>query len=291
MGEGTAGDVCTVRQRRGGPVSQLSASLSTAHPVPTNPVRLIGSHRVLSIWPTYSVAPTLEYFAWSPLIAQALSRNSHVLSAGPLRRADPIAPLALFWHRSQQPLPPICAPDSRAPRSTRPPRRLRSTASASPRRRRRRLGVQREEPPRHTHGRARLRRLPVAGAVDVRVADGETRHAAATRAGRWCSAYAMYARARRGPNAVSRDVQALALNRMYISTDAAPDFVHKLSADLEVEGWAVFSPLDLGLNREEQAVDMSVLVTAEEFVGWVFTSCNGGLRVGARRPPSTSGDV
>ncbi|KAJ7711957.1 hypothetical protein B0H16DRAFT_1703170 [Mycena metata] len=120
--------------------------------------------------------------------------------------------------------------------------------------------------------------LPVARVPDyldvrVRVADGETRH----------SRRAMVQRVRdvrtgAGPNTVSRNVQALALSRVYLSTHAAPDFVRELSVDLEAEGEE---------QAVAQAVDMNVPVAAEEFVGIGFSSLTSNvvqLARGAKDP-------
>ncbi|KAJ7696365.1 hypothetical protein B0H16DRAFT_1350503 [Mycena metata] len=267
---------------------------------------LIGSHRVLSVWPTYSVAPTLKYFAWSPLIAQALSRNFHILSAGPLPAAltqsypSPYSSTAASnsvasfrpYHPSAPPIAGLLGLHVR--RGDFEAHCVRLADAGWEYNAWNLLGTPAYAPASNT---SLWPALP--DYLDVRVADRETRHAAAMRHC-WPSRAAMVQRVRdvragAGPNAGSRDVQAQPLNRIYISTDAAPDFVRELTADLQAEGWAVFSSLDLELHREEQAVvqavDMSVLVAAEEFVGVGFSSLTSNvvqLRLASGREARTT---
>ncbi|KAJ7035806.1 hypothetical protein C8F04DRAFT_1394600 [Mycena alexandri] len=267
---------------------EMSAPCVSVEGAPVFQYLFIGSHRILSVWPTYSVAPTLKYFAWSPLIAQALSHNFHILS-------------------------PAAVPTSLSPSGAPSPSPLNNSfASFRP--------YQPSTPPiagllglhvRRGDFEAHCVRLVDAGweynawnllgtpayanndsvwpalpdYLDVRVAEGETRHEAAMRHC-WPSREAMVQRVRdvragAGPNAASRQVQAKALNRIYISTDASRAFILELTADLQAEGWEVFSSFDLELNMEEkavaQAVDMSVLVAAEEFVGVGFSSLTSNV--------------
>ncbi|KAJ7738978.1 hypothetical protein B0H16DRAFT_1569407 [Mycena metata] len=272
----------------------------------------VGSHRVLSVWPTYGVAPTLKYFAWSPLIAQALSHNFHILSPAALPASltpfsSPSAPL----FPSGAPSPPAANSSFASFRPYHP--------SAAPIAGLLGLHVRRGD------FKAHCVRLADAGweynawsllgtpayanndsvwpalpdYLDVRVAEGETRHKAAMRHC-WPSREAMVQRVRdvragAGPNASSRQVPAQELNRIYISTDASRAFVLELTADLQAEGWEVFSSFDLELNMEQQAVaqavDMSVLVAAEEFVGVGFSSLTSNvvqLRLASGREARTT---
>ncbi|KAJ7138598.1 hypothetical protein C8R46DRAFT_1321598 [Mycena filopes] len=266
---------------------------------------LVGSHRILSLWPTYSIGPVLKYFSWSPLITQVLFRNFHILSST-------AAPAAL----SPSAPPPRALPSSFS--ASLPPPPTSPFRSFSP--------YRASEPPiagllglhvRRGDFQAHCVRLADAGweynawnllgtpayaraangtddptwpalpdHLDARA--GESRRDAALRHC-WPSTAAIVQRV--------SDVRALSLlststrggrksaplNRIFIATDAPRPFVLELTAHLQAEGWeAVFSSHDLELvSLEEravaQAIDMSVLVAAEEFVGVGFSSLSSNV--------------
>ncbi|KAJ7277277.1 hypothetical protein C8J57DRAFT_1713699 [Mycena rebaudengoi] len=221
--------------------------------------RLVGDDGVLPLWLTYGSSPALKAFAWSPLITRALERNFHLLSAAP---PPPLSPpfahrFLLPPHQRQHPRqrlsslplsafapPPLphhtATPPHRAARATRPPRRLRR-ALHQPRGRGRALRlVERIRVPQ----RVRPRALPVLPEY-LDVPDGMSHHAAAL-VHRWLSAEEILARA------------------------------------CTADGWAhVASSLDMQLPRDEQAVtqaiDMSVLVGVETFIGVGFSSLTSNI--------------
>jgi len=55
---------------------------------------MMGSPRVLSLWPTFSVSPVLTSFKWSPIVNGAVEKNLRQmgLSTGP-SDADPVGPV------------------------------------------------------------------------------------------------------------------------------------------------------------------------------------------------------
>ncbi|KAJ7189634.1 hypothetical protein GGX14DRAFT_507571 [Mycena pura] len=258
-----------------------------------------GSPRVLSIWPSYGAAPTLKYFAWSPLITAALYRNYHLFGAGePPEYLQPTG------------VAPYTFTSFRALHTSEPP--VKGTLA---------VHVRRGDYEGHCVSLADWSALynawsalgnPTVGTYPARpdfvsatpkeyvwpalpdhfaVPEGKTQREAAL-AHCWPSPDAIVARARR----VREEAPAgQELRRMYISTNGDPAWVRELAALLVADGWEeVKSSLDMELTLEEQAVgqavDMGVLTAAEAFIGVGFSSLTSNVvqirLAGGRHPGS-----
>ncbi|KAJ7154466.1 hypothetical protein C8R46DRAFT_1005481 [Mycena filopes] len=244
-----------------------------------------GSPRVLSVWPSYGDSPTLKYFAWSPLISAALFRNFHLLShlAVPNILAPSTEPPYIFTSFSPYP--------SSSPH-------IDGLLG---------LHVRRGDYEGHCAGLAYVGAgynswsllgtpglsKPEDGFEWPNLPDyldaheGESQQDAVLRHC-WPSSDAIVARVRR------LRVLQHSLRRVYISTNGEREWVDGLAALLRAEGWEVASSLDLELTQQQravsQAVDMSILVAAESFVGVGFSSLTSNvvqIRLGAGRPPNT----
>jgi hypothetical protein len=96
----------------------------------------------------------------------------------------------------------------------------------------------------------------------------------ATHAHCWPTPEQIVARARavRTASASGEHFPAQRLRAVYVSTNGKPEWVAGLAALLRADGWeSVGSSVDMQLAKDEQAVaqaiDMSVLVAAESFIG------------------------
>ncbi|KAJ7452727.1 hypothetical protein B0H11DRAFT_1820868 [Mycena galericulata] len=234
---------------------------------------------VLSIWPSYGTSPTLKEFAWSALITRAISRNFALLSSDPY-------PLAAF-----SPL----------------------RASAPPIQGLLGIHVRRGDYDKHCHnlvdwgadyiawnlfGRPDIVRtgrypaLPDYLTVPNGVSRGEAAYAHC-----WPSAREIIERIRavRAMSESGESFPAQHLRAVYIATNGEPEWVNALAELLKVDGWdTVSSSLNMQLSKDEvavaQAVDMSVLVSAETFIGDGFSSLSADvaqLRLAGGRHPDT----
>ncbi|KAJ6467960.1 hypothetical protein C8R47DRAFT_1303095 [Mycena vitilis] len=254
----------------------------------------IGSRRVVSIWPDYSTSPVLQYFAWSPLIAAAISRHFHLLS--------------------RDALPTFLAPIGE------PPHGFLSFApyisSAPPIAGLLGIHVRRGDYEGHCISLAdvgadynawNLMGTPSPGVapdtkssnfvwpalpdyLDIR-ANQSRRDAALAHC--WPSSAAIVGRAREVRSSAATLLHQ-DLRRIYISTNGEWSWVTNLAAELRADGWTVASSLDLLLTREEtavgQALDMSILVAAETFIGVGFSSLTSNvvqIRLGGGRDART----
>ncbi|KAF7357078.1 SH3 and PX-domain-containing 3 [Mycena sanguinolenta] len=258
-----------------------------------------GSPRVLSIWPSYGIAPPLKYFAWSPLITAALYRNFHLFGAGePPEYLTPTSP-APYKFTSFRPLhasgPPVrgtlgihirrgdyeghcvfLADYSAAYNAW--------SALGTPG-----LGTY---PSRPDFVSATPKNYVWPALADhFTVPEGKTQRDAALDHC-WPTPEAIVARARR----VRQEAPVgQNLRRMYISTNGDRTWVGDLTAMLLADGWEeVKSSWDMELTLEEQAVghavDMGVLTAAEAFIGVGFSSLSSNVvqirLAGGRHPGS-----
>ncbi|KAJ7130670.1 hypothetical protein C8R46DRAFT_924759 [Mycena filopes] len=264
---------------------------------------IIGSERVLSLWPLYGKSPALQHFAWSPLITETLFRNFHVLSP----HAPPgfLAPVGARPYRFQS-YPPY-----------RP--------SASPFTGLLGVHVRRGDFDQHcvnlanggidynawnllgTPGltprpsRPGFRSATPDGYVwpalpdYLDVPEGKSRRDAAFDHC-WPSPEAIAARIHKvRAEAVSGSKYARQdLRKVYIASNGDSDFIGGVAALLRADGWDVSSSLDMELSLEgyavSQAVDMAVLTGAESFIGVGFSSLTSNvvqIRLGAGRAAET----
>ncbi|KAJ7264068.1 hypothetical protein B0H12DRAFT_1102754 [Mycena haematopus] len=227
-----------------------------------------GSSRVLSIWPTYGDAPTLKYFAWSPLITAALFRNAHLFSpsSSPPAYLAPTSP------------PPYTFQSFHPLHTSEPP--ISGTLG---------IHVRRGDYENHcvfladygsSYNAWNALGTPGLNASYPALPDyfdvpkGVSPHDAAL-AHCWPSADAIVDRARR----VREGAQDL--RRIYISTNGDRAWVGNLTALLAADGWEAASSHDMELTKEEQAVgqavDMAVLTAAESFIGVGFSSLSSNV--------------
>ncbi|KAF8217558.1 hypothetical protein K438DRAFT_2037038 [Mycena galopus ATCC 62051] len=248
----------------------------------------IGSDRVLSLWPSYGHSPTLEHFAWSPLITAALFRNFNLF--GP-----------------KDDVPNYLVPSGNSPYNFQSFRPLHNS-----------------EPPITGTLGVHVRRGDYDGHC-VNLANGGAAYNAWNALGtpsignKTPSAYpalpdyldvpegksyrdAAFDHCWPSPATIVRrthQIRAYAalgqnLRRIYISTNGDSSWVGELTALLEADGWQASSSLDMKLTLEEravgQAVDMAVLTSAEMFIGVGFSSLTSNVvqvRLAGGRHPST----
>ncbi|KAJ6529724.1 hypothetical protein B0H19DRAFT_1082835 [Mycena capillaripes] len=249
--------------------------------------RFIGSSRVISLWPSYGDSPTLKYFAWSPLITAALIRNFEVLSPhAPPKFLAPIihsrpSNVEFFrpYHASEKPIAGLLGIHVRrgdyeghcvslanggadynawnllgTPGITRP-------ASTSP-------SFQSSTP--HSY---------VWPAIPdyLNVPEGQSRRDAA------------FAHCWPSPEAIVARVHAVRASAAAGEFSPQQHFrkVGDLAALLQADGSDVSSSFDMALDLEQhavsQAVDMSVLASAESFIGDGFSSLTSNCRPDATR--------
>ncbi|KAJ6529733.1 hypothetical protein B0H19DRAFT_1193152 [Mycena capillaripes] len=265
----------------------------------------IGSSRVISLWPSYGDSPTLKYFAWSPLITAALFRNFDVLSPhappkslAPVTQSRPSTVESFRpYHASEQPIAGLLGIHVRrgdyeghcvnlanggadynawnllgTPGITRPAYTSPDFQSSTP----------------HSY---------VWPAIPdyLNVPESQSRRDAAF-AHCWPSPEAIVARvhAVRASAATGASSPQQYLRRVYISTNGDKAWVSDLAALLQADEWEVSSSFDMALNAEQQAVsqavDMSVLASAESFIGDGFSSLSSNvvqIRLGGGRDPRT----
>ncbi|KAJ7615972.1 hypothetical protein FB45DRAFT_935035 [Roridomyces roridus] len=259
--------------------------------------------KVLEIWPSYGTSPALIQFKWSPLVGRALSRNYDLLTLDP------------------HSIPPALIPSYTPPRkgiiglgkST--PYPLSSftpyPASSTPITGLLALHVRRGDYAEHCRRLASLgtgyNAWNAFGRPDVRAAhptlpalpdyldvpEGVSREDASY-AHCWPTAESIVQRV----HTVRKDsaVSGLQLRSVYIATNGEPEWVAQLMAQLKADNWDLVSTsLDMKLMRDEravaQAVDMSVLVAAEMFIGVGFSSLSSNvvqLRLAGGRMPETN---
>ncbi|KAJ6491017.1 hypothetical protein C8R45DRAFT_991344 [Mycena sanguinolenta] len=258
-----------------------------------------GSPRVLSIWPSYGDAPTLKYFAWSPLITAALYRNFHLIGAGAAPEyLHPTGPTPYKFtsfrplHTSEPPLKGILAVHVRrgdyeghcAFLADYSPGYNAWSALGNPT-----IGTYPSRPdfvsatPKEYVWPA----LP----EHFSIPKGKTQQEAVL-AHCWPSPEEIVARARR----VREEAPVgQSLRRMYIATNGDRAWVRDLAVLLVADGWEeVKSSWDMELTLEEQAVaqavDMGVLTAAEAFIGVGFSSMTSNavqIRLAAGRHPES----
>ncbi|KAJ6568920.1 hypothetical protein B0H19DRAFT_1349618, partial [Mycena capillaripes] len=247
---------------------------------------LIGSSRVISLWPSYGNSPTLKYFAWSPLITAALFRNFDVLSlhAPPKSLAPhPISGL-LGVHVRRGDYEGHCVALANGGADYNAWNLLGTPGIARP------ASTSLNFPSSTSHSY-------VWPAIPdyLNVSEGQSRRDAAF-AHCWPSPEAIVARvhAVRASAAAGTSSPQQDLRKVYISTNGNESWVTDLAALLRIDGWDTSSSFDMTLNAEQhavsQAVDMSVLASAESFIGDGFSSLTSNvvqIRLGGGRDPRT----
>ncbi|CAK5269263.1 unnamed protein product [Mycena citricolor] len=247
-------------------------------------LRNIGGPQILSLWPTgYGDSPILKHFAWSPLITQALSENWALLSS------VPPPPSLSTDHSSANPFilhPPYPASSPSIPHLLAVHVRRgdyeghcqfladvnaqynawNALGEPAPARPSPRAGFRSAIPANYTWPR-------IPDHLDVRAGesgrDARVRHC-------WPTLEQIVAKVR------AVRTRAPGLERVYVATDGERAWVGALAARLKRDGWReVVSSFDVRLSREQfavsQAVDMSVLAAAEEFIGDGFSSLSSNV--------------
>ncbi|KAJ7249874.1 hypothetical protein C8J57DRAFT_1355873 [Mycena rebaudengoi] len=261
---------------------------------------LLGGERVLPVWKTYGSSPALKAFAWSPIVARALERNFHLVSSLPppphLSRIRPAGRLTSGDASSPYPFKAF------APYHTATPPIAGLLG----------LHVRRGDYEGHCHflagvgagytgwtafGAPHLRNMSYPALPDyLDVPEGMSRLDAAY-AHCWPTPAKIVERARavRTASESGKMFPAQKLRTVYIATNGEREWVSDLAALLKADGWEqVSSSLDMKLSQDEyavsQAVDMSVLVAAETFIGVGFSSFTSNvvqLRLSGNRYPGT----
>ncbi|KAJ6479082.1 hypothetical protein C8R45DRAFT_832890 [Mycena sanguinolenta] len=233
----------------------------------------IGSIRILSLWPSYGNSPTLQYFAWSPLVTAAMFWNFHLLS-----HDEPPEYLLPRGHRPNkfESFPPL--------HSSEPP-----IAGL--------LGI-------HVRRGDFLLHCPylakdgfdynawidsvwaaLPNYLDI-PAGWSRRDAALDHC--WPTPEAILARVHK-----VRDSEAgRGLRKIYMSTDGDPSWVADLVRLFAADGSEVSTSLEMDLTLEEtavsQVVDMGILTAAQVFIGNGFSSLTSNVvqirLAGGRRP-------
>ncbi|KAJ6479078.1 hypothetical protein C8R45DRAFT_833019, partial [Mycena sanguinolenta] len=252
----------------------------------------IGSSHILSLWSSYGNSPTLEYFAWSPLVTAAMFWNFHLLSHDeppeyllprghrpnkfesfpPLHSSEPpIAGLLGIHVRRGDFLPhcPYLAKDGFDYNAW--------SALGTP-------GL----PNRPSHP-APVDSVWAALPNYLDIPAGRSRRDAALDHC-WPTPEAILARVHK-----VRDSEAgRGLRKIYISTDGDPSWVADLVRLFAADGWEVSTSLEMDLTLEEtavsQVVDMGILTAAQVFIGNGFSSLTSNvvqIRLAGGRPPDT----
>ncbi|KAF7360688.1 SH3 and PX-domain-containing 3 [Mycena venus] len=232
-----------------------------------------GSSRVLSLWPSYADSPTLKYFAWSPQITAALFRNFH--SFRPYRTSErPIAGL-LGIHVRRGDFEWHCVNLVNGDADYNAWNQLGTPGIASS---------------------APADYVWPALPDYLNVPEGQSRKDAAFHHC-WPSPEVIVARAHtvREEAASGAWFTPQDLQKIYISTNGDRSWVNNLAALLKADGWDVSGSFDMKLTQEElavaQAVDMSVLTSAESFIGVGFSSLSSNvvqIRLAGGRDPRTN---
>ncbi|KAJ7235236.1 hypothetical protein C8J57DRAFT_1089076 [Mycena rebaudengoi] len=261
---------------------------------------LIGGDRVLPVWKTYGSSPTLTAFAWSPLIARALQRNFQLLSSMP-------PPPHLSLTRSASRLTSGNASSPYPLTSFAPYRTATPPISGL-------LGlhIRRGDYEGHCNfladagadynawnafGRPDLRNLSYPALPDfLDVPQGMSRRDAA-HAHCWPLPARIVERTRivRADAASGALFPAQKLTTVYISTNGEREWISALVQLLRADGWErISTSLDMELAKDEyavsQVVDVSILVSAETFIGVGFSSMSSNvvsLRLSSNKHPAT----
>jgi len=256
------------------------------------------------MWSSYGHSPTLKEYAWSALITRAISRNFDLFSSG--SRPPSISPTLSRITT----LPGAGNASSPFPLSAFSPYR----ASEPPIPGLLGIHVRRGDYSDHCNsladwgsdynawnlfGRPEFRetnRFPPLPDY-LSIPDGVPRRDAAY-AHCWPSAEEIVERVRavRAVSESGESFPAQYLRAVYISTNGEATWIEPLAEMLKADGWeTVSSSLDMELAKDEfavsQAVDMSVLVSAETFIGVGFSSMSSNvvqLRLAGGRDPNTS---
>ncbi|KAJ7624465.1 hypothetical protein FB45DRAFT_923468 [Roridomyces roridus] len=264
----------------------------------------MGNPKILELWPSYGISPVLTQFKWSPLIARALSRNYHLLTLDP----HPLPPaLISSYTPPRKEIPDLGSTSAPYPISSFSP----YPAASSPITGLLALHVRRGDYAEHCRNLASwgsgYNAWNTFGSPDVRAAhptlpalpdyldvpDGMS-HEDAAYAHCWPTAESIVQRARVvRKDSVSSGTQ---LRAVYIATNGEPHWVADLVRQFKADGWELVSTsLDMKLTRDEmavaQAVDMSVLVAAETFIGVGFSSLSSNvvqIRLAGGRKPETT---
>ncbi|KAJ7615905.1 hypothetical protein FB45DRAFT_1064100 [Roridomyces roridus] len=217
---------------------------------------IIASTKILELWSSYGSSPTLREFAWSALVTRALSRNFALLSSVASRPALLSPSLSRISHLS-------------------------NSGNAS------------HPYPLTSFAPYRTSSPPITGLLALHVRRGDyaeqSQHPGLT-SGVPCPPG--LPRRSRGEDVERGSVWALLAD----SGGHRPEWVASLVALFKKTGWdRVSTSLDMELGPEEyavsQAVDMSVMVAAETFIGVGFSSLTSNvvqLRLAAGRHPGTT---
>ncbi|KAJ6550106.1 hypothetical protein B0H19DRAFT_1160368 [Mycena capillaripes] len=252
----------------------------------------VGGRHVVSLWPSYGTSPTLQYFAWSPLITAALFRNSHVLgphappaSLAPVNGTDPYTfDDFLPYRTSELPVPGLLGVHVRRGDYEGHCSFLADVGAdyqawnllGTP-------GITDPAPPTpNSNFKTSTPHDYVWPALPdyLSVSEGQSRRDAAL-AHCWPSAEAIVAKAHTVRASAASLKPKQDLRHIFIATNGDPAWVGILVALLQADGWEVSSSLDMALSREEQAVsqavDMGVLTSAEAFIGDGFSSLSSNV--------------
>ncbi|KAJ7616655.1 hypothetical protein FB45DRAFT_757151, partial [Roridomyces roridus] len=262
----------------------------------------IASTKILDLWPSYGNSPTLKEFAWSALVTRALSRNfalfspstpppsllptlSHIGRISTLGTSSSPYPLSAFtpYHTASPPIPGLLALHVRRGDYSQHCRNLVEWGS--------------DYSAWNGFGNPSVRAAhPTFPALPdyLSVPEGMT-HGEAAYAHCWPSLDEIVSRAREVRLNASQQRQ-IELSAVYVATNGEPGWVGELMELLRKDGWErVATSLDMQLARDEvavaQAVDMSVMVAAEVFIGVGFSSLSSNvvqLRLAGGRHAATN---
>ncbi|CAK5283500.1 unnamed protein product [Mycena citricolor] len=259
----------------------------------------IGGDKVMSIWPSYSLSPTMRNFAWSPMVVHALYRHYHLFS--------------------RSPAPTLVLPSGRQPYRMQSFKRLYTAEHTIPGLLA--IHVRRGDYENHCSfladvgadynawdgfGTPGLKLPPVRSELigpgpynyqDPKLPDylstpeGMSRRDAA-HAHCWPSQHAIVKRARQVRAGTSTPGN---MKSLFIATNGDKAWVAELAELLKADGWShVTSSHDIDLTKEEiaisHAVDMAVMTAAQEFIGVGFSSMTSNvvqIRLGAGREANT----